>query len=250
MLFGHEKGAFAGAATRHRGKLEQADCGTLLLKEAGDIPRSLQLKLLRALQEGRFFRQGGSRPVYCDVRVGVATHRDFSRMIRDDEFREDLYLRFDHLRIDVPPLRRCLEDLEPMIARIVAGMNADFGLSIRGFEPAAIELLQDHRWRRNSRELEHVLRRVLLLSESEDVQASDVGDVLATQVDPSGVDETLELGQSIRRVESRVLSGAVRKAGGSKARAAALLGLSRESLDRRIAEYGVDLARELDQAEF
>jgi len=249
-IFGHEKGAFAGAASRFRGALEQADCGTLLLKEVGDLSVTLQLKLQRALQEGRFFRQGGNRPVYCDVRVGVATHRDFTRMIRDGEFREDLYTRLNHRRIDVPPLRRRLDDLEPMIARMVAGMNADFGMTIQGFEPDAIELLQRHRWRRNTRELEHVLRRVLLLCETSDVPATDVHAVLATQVDPSGVDETLELGQAIRRVESRILSGAVRKADGNKARAAALLGLSRESLDRRIAEYGVDLARELDPSEF
>ena len=249
-LFGHEKGAFAGAATRHHGFLEQADCGTLLIKEVGDLPAPLQLKLLRAMQEGRFYRQGGSRPVYCDVRVAVATHRDLSRMIRDDEFREDLFQQVNHYRIEVPALRHRTEDLEPIVARTVASINAELGMTIRGFEPGALELLRKHRWRRNTRELEHVLKRVLLLCQGEDVTPVEVQEVLATQVDPSGVDETLELGQALRRVESRVLIGALRKAGGNKARAAALLGITREALDRRIAEHGVDLARELGQADF
>ena len=244
-LFGHEKGAFAGAASRKLGLLEEADCGTFLLKEIGDLAQPLQLKLLRAIQEGRFYRQGGSRPVYCDVRVAGASHRDLSRMIRDEEFREDLYAQLEPRRIDVAPLRERLEDLEPLIARIVARINSELGVTLKGFEPGALNRLQNHRWRRNVRELEHVLRRVLLLSEGDDVAEEAVAEVLATQVDPAGVDETLELGQAIRRVESRVLVGAMRKAGGRKGRAAAIMGLSREALDRRLAEYGVDLAREL-----
>jgi DNA-binding NtrC family response regulator len=250
VLFGHEKGAFAGAAARKPGKLEEADCGTLLLKEIGDLAPALQLKLLRAIQEGRFYRQGGSRPVYCDVRVVGASHRDLSRMIRDEEFREDLYAQLEPRRIDVAPLRERADDLEPLIARIVASINAELGVTLKGFEPGALNRLQRHPWRRNVRELEHVLRRVLLLSEGDEVAEEAVAEVLATQVDPAGVDETLELGQSIRRVESRVLVGAMRKADGRKGRAAAILGLSREALDRRLAEYGVDLARELADDDF
>ncbi len=250
VLFGHEKGAFAGAAARKPGKLEEADCGTLLLKEIGDLAPALQLKLLRAIQEGRFYRQGGSRPVYCDVRVVGASRRDLSRMIRDEEFREDLYAQLEPRRIDVDPLRERADDLEPLIARIVASINAELGVTLKGFEPGALNRLQRHPWRRNVRELEHVLRRVLLLSEGDEVGEEAVAEVLATQVDPAGVDETLELGQAIRRVESRVLVGAMRKADGRKGRAAAILGLSREALDRRLAEYGVDLARELADEDF
>jgi len=248
--FGHEKGAFAGAGARHRGVLEQADCGTLLLREIGDLPPALQLKLLRAMQEGRFYRQGGSRPVHCDVRIVGATHRDLTRMIRDEEFREDLHHRMATLQVDVPPLRDRPEDLEPLIARTLSRFNADLGLHLSGFEPGALEKLAAHRWRRNVRELEHVLRRVLLLCKTDEMSADVVEAVLSTQVDPTGVDETLELGQTIRRVESRVLIRAMSKAGGRKTRAAAFLGISRESLDRRIAEYGIDLARALGQTQF
>jgi DNA-binding NtrC family response regulator len=250
VMFGHEKGAFAGAGVRFRGAMEDADCGTLLLREIGDLPVPIQLKLLRSMQEGRFYRQGGSRPVHGDVRIVGATHHDLTRMIRDEEFREDLHYRLSRQQVDVPSLRDRPEDLEPLIARIMSQFNADLGLHLSGFEPGALEMLAAHRWRRNVRELEHVLRRVLLLCKGDEMDAVSVEAVLSTQVDPGGVDETLELGQTIRRVESRVLIRAMSKAGGRKTRAAAFLGISRESLDRRIAEYGIDLARALGQTQY
>src|SRR5437867_3153998 len=177
-LFGHEKGAFTGAAVRHLGKFEQAHGGTLFLDEVGDMPAAMQAKLLRLLQEGELERVGGERPVVVNTRVIVATHRDLDLLVQKGTFREDLYHRIFVFPIVMPPLRDRPEDIPVLaehFARQVAEQN---GWKPRGFERDAIDQLVRYGWPGNVRELRNVVERLLLLTD-EAVDAATVRQVLA-----------------------------------------------------------------------
>src|SRR6266545_1133377 len=165
-LFGHEKGAFTGAAVRHLGKFEQAHGGTLFLDEVGDMPAAMQAKLLRLLQDGELERVGGERPVVVNTRVIVATHRDLDSLVQKGVFREDLYHRIFVFPIIMPPLRERPEDIPVLaehFARLVADQN---GWKSRGFEPEAIEELVRYGWPGNVRELRNIVERLLLLTDA------------------------------------------------------------------------------------
>ena len=244
-LFGHEKGTFPDARFRRSGRIEEADGGTVFLRDIADMPAAVQVKLQRALQEGRFYRQGGGRPVIADVRVMASTRRDLTRKVRHDEFREDLYRVLQRQQADLPPLRERGVDLQPLIARQIDGFNAVVGGQITAIDEGALERLERHSWRGNLRELGQVMRRVLVLTTGDQVKSDTVRQVLETQIDPSGVDESLALGQAIRGLESRLLIEAVVKANGRKSHAAQILEIPREELDRKLVEYGIDLAREV-----
>src|SRR5438034_2147182 len=164
-LFGHEKGAFTGAAARHLGKFEQAHGGTLFLDEIGDMPAAMQAKLLRLLQEGELERIGGERPIPVNARVLVATHHDLESLVRKSSFREDLYHRVFVFPILMPPLRERLDDV-PLLADHFAALVADQnGWKPRGFTPAAVEQLLAYSWPGNVRELRNIVERVLLLTD-------------------------------------------------------------------------------------
>src|SRR5918994_885505 len=164
-LFGHEKGAFTGAAARHLGKFEQAHGGTLFLDEIGDMPAAMQAKLLRLLQEGELERIGGERPVVVNTRVIVATHRDLESLVRKGIFREDLYHRIYVFPIVMPPLRERPEDI-PILAEHFAGLVADQNSwKPRGIAADALEELKQYEWPGNVRELRNVIERLLLLTD-------------------------------------------------------------------------------------
>ena len=173
-LFGHEKGAFTGAASRRRGRFELAEGGTLFLDEIGDISARTQVALLRVLQEKTFERVGGAQPIRANVRVICATHRDLKAMVERGEFREDLYYRLRGITLEVPALRARIGDL-PKIAEHLLGRIADERSEApKGIATDAVELLQRHRWPGNIRELENVLRAVSLFAESEIITATDI----------------------------------------------------------------------------
>src|SRR5512138_849544 len=178
-LFGHEKGAFTGAAARHLGKFEQADGGTLFLDEIGDMPAAMQAKLLRLLQEGELERIGGERPVVVDTRVIVATHHDLEALVRKGTFREDLYHRIFVFPIRLPPLRERPGDV-PALAEHFAALIAEQNVwKRRGFEPSALDELARYSWPGNVRELRNVVERLLLLTDGE-VDAESARQVLAS----------------------------------------------------------------------
>src|SRR5205807_1963934 len=165
-LFGHEKGAFTGAAARHLGKFEQAHGGTLFLDEIGDMPAVMQAKLLRLLQEGELERIGGERPIVVNTRVIVATHRDLEALVRKGAFREDLYHRIFVFPVVVPPLRERVDDVPLLVehfARLVSEQN---GWKPRSFTPDAVEQLSYYSWPGNVRELRNVVERLLLLTDA------------------------------------------------------------------------------------
>jgi transcriptional regulator with GAF, ATPase, and Fis domain/tetratricopeptide (TPR) repeat protein len=175
-LFGHEKGAFTGAASRRRGRFEMAEGGTLFLDEIGDISSRTQVALLRVLQEKTFERVGGAQPIRANVRVICATHRDLKAMVERGEFREDLYYRLRGITLEVPPLRARLGDLPKIADHLLGRIGLERAESPKTIGTDALELLQRHRWPGNIRELENVLRAVSLFADGEVITASDLID--------------------------------------------------------------------------
>jgi two-component system nitrogen regulation response regulator NtrX len=173
-LFGHEKGSFTGAATRHAGKFEQAHRGTLFLDEIGDMPLTMQAKLLRVLEEGEVERVGGDRPIQVDVRVVVATHRNLEALVKQGAFRQDLFHRVYVFPVILPPLRERVEDIPALVEYFAKQVAEQNGWKPHSFDGAAIEELKAYQWPGNVRELRNVVERLMLLSENGRIEARSV----------------------------------------------------------------------------
>lgn len=189
ILFGHEKGSFTGANEKHLGKFVEADGGTLFLDEVGELPLDMQVKLLRALQEGEVDAIGSKRPTKVDVRVISATNRDLASQVQSGEFREDLYYRLNVFPVDMPSLRERTEDVVPLIEHFIQRFNAEEGRSIRGVSQEAIAMLQRFDWPGNVRQLENTVFRAVILSDGEMLQMGDFPQIagVAAQVSPDNV---------------------------------------------------------------
>jgi DNA-binding NtrC family response regulator len=245
-LFGHEKGSFTGALGQRKGRFEQADGGTLFLDEVGDIPPSMQVKLLRVLQERIFERVGGTTPIKVDVRIIAATNRDLRRMVKKGEFREDLYYRLDVVRIEVPPLRERPEDI-PILAAHFARKHSPPDNPVSQLSAAAIDVLQSYRWPGNVRELENVIERACVTARGATIEPDDLpgldGSPAAT---PGSIDVDLRkplrqlLAEIVSKVEREYLLKALRKTRGHVGKAARLCGYSRRSITGKLAEYHID----------
>ena len=250
-LFGHEKGAFTGAASRHLGKFEQAHGGTLFLDEIGDMPPAMQAKLLRLLQEGELERIGGEKPVIVDTRVVVATHRDIEGLVRKGSFREDLYHRVYVFPIVMPALRERLDDV-PLLAEHFAKQVADQnGWKVRGFTPEAAAELTRYAWPGNVRELRNVVERVLLLTD-EAVDAGTVRQVLAGRHGAAVAGVSAGGGILADRVtafERDVVLAELNAHGHRVADTARALGLERSHLYKKCQQLGIDLKAERAQSE-
>ena len=246
-LFGHEKGAFTGAAARHLGKFEQAHGGTLFLDEIGDMPAAMQAKLLRLLQEGELERIGGERPVVVNTRVIVATHRDLDALVRKGAFREDLYHRILVFPITMPPLRERAEDvplLAEHFARIVAEQNS---WKPRGFAPEALEALAQYAWPGNVRELRNVVERLLLLTDGT-VDADTVRQVLSGKSAGAGARTgTGPLADRVTAFERDVVLAELAAHGYRVSETARALGLERSHLYKKCQQLGIDLKAERAQ---
>ncbi|NKC34000.1 sigma-54 dependent transcriptional regulator [Falsiroseomonas selenitidurans] len=239
-LFGHEKGAFSGAVATRKGKFEQADGGTLLLDEIGEMDPRLQAKILRVIQEREVDRLGGGAPVRVDVRILAATNRDLLAEVRAGRFREDLYFRLDVVRLRLPPLRERPADILPLaehFARRYADAN---GLPRRALSPAARASLAAHPWPGNVRELENAVHRAVLLAEGAEIGPEAIeltpapaapGQVaLATGV------EAL-VGRTVDDVERDLIIGTLSHCLGNRTRAAEILGISIRALRNKIQDY-------------
>jgi two-component system, NtrC family, nitrogen regulation response regulator NtrX len=241
-LFGHEKGAFTGAAARHLGKFEQAHGGTLFLDEIGDMPAAMQAKLLRLLQEGELERIGGERPVVVNTRVIVATHRNLEALVRKGAFREDLYHRIFVFPITMPALRERLDDV-PLLAEHFAAMVADQnGWKRRGFTPEAIDQLRHYNWPGNVRELRNVVERLLLLTDDA-VDAATVRQVLSgRQVTSGGAGSgTGPLADRVLAFEREVVLAELNAHDYRATDTARALGLERSHLYKKCLQLGIDL---------
>jgi DNA-binding NtrC family response regulator len=253
-LFGHEKGSFTGAAARRRGKFEQADGGTLFLDEIGDMSATVQAKLLRALEERRIERLGGNESIPVDVRIVSATHRPLERDIEQGNFRADLFYRLRVVTIEVAPLRERREDI-PALAEAFARATAErYKLPERRIAPAALRRLVEYRWPGNVRELRNMVERALILAEGDELTARDLPEEINAG-QPSGasaqaganasdgaqlhVPFTADFRSDRREFERRYITRCLEETGGNVTRAAAMLGMHRQSLQHKLRELGL-----------
>ncbi len=255
-LFGHERGAFTGAEAMRPGKFELAHGGTLLLDEVGDMPATLQAKLLRVLQTGEVTRLGGVTPHMFDARVIAITNADLEKRVADGSFREDLYYRLNVLRVQVPPLRERPEDVLLIARHVLERERARLDRTLTGFTPEAERRLQMHLWPGNVRELENAVAQACLRARGDQITADDltIGTTRApaatssrstTEEPASLLDHLLGLvlgafpGEVLERLERAAVAAALRHTGGNQVRAAELLGTTRNVIRNRMAKYSL-----------
>ncbi|MFM0201387.1 sigma-54 dependent transcriptional regulator [Paraburkholderia fungorum] len=239
-LFGYERGAFTGANQRKIGRVEEADGGTLLLDEIGDLPLESQASLLRFLQEGKIERLGGRESIPVDVRIISATHVDLEGAMREGQFRADLFHRLCVLRVDEPPLRARGKDIEILAHHILHKFKTDNARKIRGFTPSAIEALYNYNWPGNVRELINRVRRAIVMAESKLISADDLDLAQFTE------QQTMSLSQAREAAEKRAIEAALLRHRHRLNEAAADLNISRVTLYRLMGQHGL---RELSAAD-
>ncbi len=242
-LFGHEKGAFTGAASRHLGKFEQAHRGTLFLDEIGDMPQVMQAKLLRVLEEGEIERVGGAGSVRVDARVVVATHRNLDELVRTGGFRQDLYHRVYVFPIVLPPLRDRKGDVATLIEYFSRRISEVNGWKWKPLTPSAIEALEQYPWPGNVRELRNAVERLLLLAEDE-VDEALVREALPNYIAPPARAASPASGPLLSRVESferETIRAELHRARHNMTEAARALGLERSHLYKKCAQLGINV---------
>jgi two-component system response regulator AtoC len=244
-LFGHAKGAFTDAQKAKRGLFEEADTGTILLDEVGELPLSVQPSLLRVLQEGEVRRVGDARTARVDVRVIAATNRDLAEMVSAGRFREDLYYRLNVVQLKLPPLRERPEDLPALAQRLLERHAARLGEPARQLSPEALAVLQRHRFAGNVRELENALERALVLSDgltiSADALPEAMLDVAVPRAEVLPLDPSdLSVKRAQRALEADLIRRALERTLGNRTKAAELLELSPRALLYKIREYGLE----------
>jgi two-component system nitrogen regulation response regulator NtrX len=246
-LFGHEKGAFTGAAGRHVGKFEQAEGGTLFLDEIGDMPVAMQAKLLRVLEEGEVERVGGDKPIKVNVRVIVATHRNLEELVKRNEFRADLFHRVYVFPLVLPPLRERPEDFPDLVAKFARQVAKQNGWKEKIFSSDAIAELRRYSWPGNVRELRNIVERLVLLASEDTVSSDDVRLVLPGEIavtagndgKPDAGQGTLE--QRTEAFERDVLLAEIRRHNFHMTNVARALGLERSHLYKKCQQLGIDL---------
>jgi two-component system response regulator AtoC len=244
-LFGHAKGAFTGAQSSRRGLFEEADGGTLLLDEIGDLPLALQVSLLRVLQEGEIRRVGESRGVKVDVRVLASTHIDMKEAVARGSFREDLFYRLNVIGIHLPPLRERPEEIAPLANGFVARHASRLGVPARPISSLAMERLQRYPWPGNVRELENALERALVLGEDATIEPDALPESIAQAAavglkPPPPADGDLSVKRAQRALEADLIRRALERTQGNRSKAAELLELSPRALLYKIRDYGLD----------
>ena len=246
-LFGHEAGAFTGAAGRHRGLIEQADSGTLFLDEIGEMPLDLQAKLLKAIEDRKIRRLGGEREIAVDVQIVAASNRDLEKMAREGEFRNDLYHRLSVFRLNLPPLREVKEDLEQLLPLLVAEFNAKSGRQVRHIPEPVWAQLRAHDWPGNVRELRNLVERCVLFSEGPTFPAQWLqlsgapGPRPVLPAERDGVFIPLDGSMNLDDMDRYIIETTLERVGHNTVAAARALGASRETLRYRIRKYGIKL---------
>jgi len=263
-LFGHERGAFTGAATRNAGRFEQASGGTLFLDEIGDMPMEAQTRLLRVLQSGEFTSVGGARTIQVDVRIVAATNRELASQVATGQFREDLFYRLNVVPITLPPLRERRQDIA-LLARHFLDHAAAQGLPRRQLASDALVALGGHDWPGNVRELENLMRRLAVLSRDEVIDADairtmigrhasltdpvdlDIGQAVRAMIeriahdDPAALDDGTLYDRVIGEVERPLIEAMLARHGQNQLRAARAMGINRNTLRKRLDTLGIDI---------
>jgi DNA-binding NtrC family response regulator len=243
-FFGHEKGAFTGAVSRREGRFETANGGTLLLDEIAEIPMSLQVKLLRVLQEREFERVGGNKTVRVDVRLIASTNRDLQEAVRQGQFREDLYYRLNVVPISLPPLRLRGSDLDDLVEYFVAHFARKHGKAIRGVSPRAMERLRAYRWPGNVRELQNTLERAVIMANND--APVEVPEFALPEKAAFGSMNVADKLPTVDEMERRLIGHMLIQTNNNKTRAADNLAISLRTLRNKLRAYraaGFDTTR-------
>ncbi|RJQ63625.1 MAG: sigma-54-dependent Fis family transcriptional regulator [Desulfobacteraceae bacterium] len=237
-LFGHEKGAFTGAVQRRIGRFEQADKGTLFLDEIGELAPSVQVKLLRFLQEGEYQRVGGDRPLAADVRVISATNRDLEAGLKDGSFREDLFFRLNVIPMTVPPLRERREDIPPLVDHFVKRFAEENRKRIEGVSREAMNLLSKYDYPGNVRELENIIERAVVISREALISVRDLP-FKAEMVSSAGAEKKAQgtLRKAAEALERQMIREAMEEKDGNQSRAADVLGISERMLRYKLKKF-------------
>ncbi len=246
-LFGYEKGAFTGAVTSKPGKFELADGGSLFLDEVGEIPREMQVKLLRVLQNQEFERVGGIRTIKVDVRIIAATNRDLERDVDEGRFRQELYYRLNIVPIALPPLRQRTEDIPLLVNHFILKLNRKLGRNVKDVSPNVLKALMNYHWPGNIRELENVMERAVLMTDNTTLELSDFPpNILETSggnIPDISFNQNVTLKEAVKetteQVEKSLIIKILKKMNGNVTRSAQELGISRKSLQMKMKEYGL-----------
>jgi two-component system, NtrC family, response regulator HydG len=236
-LFGHEKGAFTGASSQRKGAFERADGGTLFLDEVGNSPQSVQVKLLRVLEERELFRVGGQDQVRVDVRVISASNRDLDELVESGDFREDLLYRLKVVVIRIPPLRERRDDIKPLVDRFVAMACRDHGRHISGVDADYYRRLVGYDWPGNVRQLRNVVEASVVMASGTTLAAKDAQIDAGPKNQASGI--AIPEGITLAEFEKTILTETMRRYEGNRTLSADKLGISRRTIQRKIKEYGL-----------
>jgi DNA-binding NtrC family response regulator len=259
-LFGHERGAFTGAHQRKAGSFERASGGTLFLDEIGNLPKSMQSKLLRAIQERKIERIGGTGPINIDIRIIAAGNRRLEDLLAEGAFREDLYHRLNEFFIEIPPLRERREDLDYLAKRFIDATAKKVNKEIRGISDGALKVLDDYKWPGNVRELQNVIGRAVLLCDDGIVRPRDLtaldsvrhGASLSTfrfTADAENIPPLKEvIRQVVEEVERKVIKQVLERAGGNKSQAARMLQIDYKTLLSKVKKYRLNDPRKNGEA--
>jgi DNA-binding NtrC family response regulator len=239
QLFGHVRGAFTGAITTQKGILEEVDGGTLFMDEIGDMSLTIQAKLLRVIQERDFTPVGAVKPKTVDIRFVAATNKDLEKEVQEGRFREDLFYRLNVITIPLPPLRERREDIEPLVRHFLGKHSKRIIKQVTDISDDALELLTAYTWPGNIRELENVIERAVILARGPAITAEN----LPIWKKTAGIAPAIDEGRlvSLENVEQEHIRRTLAKTGFHKSKTAEILGISRKTLDRKIAEYGLKL---------
>ncbi|MGC8769890.1 MAG: sigma-54-dependent transcriptional regulator [Brevinematia bacterium] len=239
-LFGHEKGAFTGAVSRKRGRFELADSGTIFLDEIGEISQSVQVKLLRVLQEHEFERVGGEETIKVDIRVITATNRDLKQLVEEGKFREDLYYRLNIINIHIPPLRERKEDIPLLIDYFLKFYNKKHNKNIQGIKEDALIILQNYRWPGNVRELQNLIENLVILCNKKMITEDILPKYL--KVEGGALTERsefkIQIGATLEEIEKEAILSTLNYTNWNKSKAAKILNIGRKTLLRKLEEYG------------
>jgi len=245
-LFGHEKGSFTGSTTQRLRRFALANCATLFLDEIGEMRPSLQVKILRVLQEREFERIGGTRTIKVDVRILAATNKNLEDLVARQQFRDDLFWRLNVIPITLPPLRERLSDIPLLVAHFIAHFNAEKKQHLTGITPEALLLLQSYHWPGNVRELENTMERIAILKGSGMIMPEDLPEKIARPNLPKSVpgidipDDGIDFDAMVEAFEKQLLMQALVKSGGVKSKAANLLHMNRTTLVEKVKKLRLE----------
>ncbi len=250
-LFGHEKGAFTGALQKTKlGKFELANGGTILLDEIGELSLDLQVKLLRVLQERKFYRLGGEREISVDVRVLAATNKNLEEEVKKGNFREDLYYRLNVAKVTIPPLRERKEDIAILAYSFLKEFSSKFNKEIKGIEPEALSILESYSWKGNIRELRNVMERAVILMEEDELKERHLSTIIEENNSAESDEEKFVLkipskGVKIDLVLRTLIQKTLSITNGNQVKAAKILGLSRSKLRYRMEQLGIEVTKNI-----